>query len=311
MPTVRKSAYRLLVLSAFLLLNRVFVYAQTEAPFKMEPVGEEAFQVLHQFFQYDQGIPLEARIVEKQDNPNHVREKIVFRGVRDSRVPGYLAIPKTGAPPYPCVLQLHGLTGSKSDWWQDDGYISGGRVTKGLLEAGFAVLALDAQYHGERISNNDYESAGVMIFQQGWFNRSREMMVQSTVEYRRAIDYLNTRTEIDTTRIGVIGYSMGGMMTFSLTGVEPRIKVSVACVTPTIKDRFGATAPHNFAAAVDGRPFLMVMGRSDPYYVVEEAQQLHSLIDSPTKELVFYDSDHRLPVEYTGKAVAWFQNHLK
>lgn len=311
MPKVQKSTYRWLVLSILLLWSHVSINAQTETPFKMEPVGEEAFQVLLQFFQYDQGIPLEARIVEKQDTPDYVREKIVFRGVRDSRVPGYLAIPKTGTPPYPCVLQLHGIMGSKSDWWDDDSFLSGGHLTKGLLEAGSAVLALDAQYHGERISNNDYESPGVMVFQKGWLNRMREMIIQSTVEYRRAIDYLSTRTEIDTTQIGMIGYSMGGMMTFYLTGVEPRIKVSVACVTPTVKERLSATAPQNFAKAVGGRPFLMLMGQIDPFYTIEESQQLHDLIESSTKELVFYESGHRLPVEYTRKAIEWFQAYLQ
>lgn len=61
------------------------------------------------------------------------------------------------------------------------------------------------------------------------------MIVQSVIEYRRAIDYLETRSEIDTDKIGLIGYSIGGVMTFILTGIDSRIDVSVACVTPTIR----------------------------------------------------------------------------
>lgn len=301
----------LLLLLVLLFLNPGSIYAQNAAPFNMEPISEFAFKVMSQFFQYDEGIPLEARVVEKQDTSEYVREKIVFRGVRDSRVPGYIAVPKTGSPPYPCVLQLHGLTASKSVWWDENSFASGGHITNGLLAAGYAVLSLDAQYHGERLINNDYESPDVMVFQKNWGNRIREMVVQSTIEYRRAIDYLDTRGDIDTARIGMIGYSMGGLMTFYLTGVEPRIKVSVACVTPTVKDNLSVTAPQNFATVIDDRPFLMLMGRTDQFYTVQEGQQLYTLIDSQTKDLIFYDSGHRLPKEYTKKALNWFQTHLK
>lgn len=307
MPVTQRATARWLFLLVTLLMIQHLAIAQTETSFKIESVGEEAFQIILRFFQYDEGIPLEARIVDKQDTPDYVREKIVFRGVRDSRVPGYLAIPKTGESSYPCVLQIHGLNGSKSSFWDDESPRPG---TKELLEAGFAMLALDAQYHGERISSNDYERPGKM-FKRGWINRTWEMIIQSTVEYRRALDYLETRTEIDNTRIGIIGYSMGGIMTFCLTGVEPRIKVSVACVTPAFKDRLSPMAPQNFARTVRGRPFLMLMGRKDQVYTEEQAQQLYELIDSPTKELVFYDSGHRLPPDHTKKALEWFQAYLK
>ena len=293
--------------------------AQTDTSL-IRPVGKEAYGVLTQFFDYDRGIPLDVRVVEKTEEPDYIREKIVFRGVRDSRVPGYLAIPKKGTPPYPVVLQLHGLTGSKANWWDDAGFSRGGQVTKGLLGAGYAVLALDAQYHGDRLVQNDYESPGTMVFERGWMHRYRDLLVQSVVEYRRALDYLATREEIDAERVGMIGYSMGGHMTFILTGIDPRIDVSVACVTPSLTERMMSKrmnkkasfviAPHEFAGAVDSRPLLMLMGRSDPAYSVGEAEQLHELINGSSKKLIWYESGHRLPDEYIADAVSWFQSHL-
>jgi hypothetical protein len=71
-------------------------------------LGDEAFQAILQFYQYDKEIPLDAAVAETMDQEKYVREKIVFRGAYDYRVPGYLAVPKTGTPPYPCVLQIHG-----------------------------------------------------------------------------------------------------------------------------------------------------------------------------------------------------------
>ena len=76
------------------------VYSQEAESFPMEPVGEEAFQVLLEFFEYDSDIPLDARTVQVDDESAYLREKIVFRGLNDERVPGYLAIPKTGTLRY-------------------------------------------------------------------------------------------------------------------------------------------------------------------------------------------------------------------
>ncbi len=69
-------------------------------------------------------------------------------------------------------------------------------------------------------------------------------------------------------------------------------------------------APYEFAGAVDSRPLLMLMGRSDPAYSVGEAEQLHELIDGSSKKLIWYESGHQLPDGYTADAVSWFQSHL-
>ena len=288
-----------------------------------EPMGEEALKAIFLFYQYDKDVPLEARVISEgqwepvftEEHPCKTREKIVFTGGRGDRVPGYLGIPKAGSPPYPCVLTIHGGSSGKWSWWEDDTFLYGGLFTKELLSAGFAVLALDAQYHGERIKNSDYELWGALR-KRGEHNKVNAMWVESTVDYRRALDYLETRPEIDMNRIGVTGYSMGAMLTFTLKAVEPRIKVAVACSSIAFKSPawpalYAVWAPYNFASAIDdGYPFLMINGRSDEYCTVEEAQELFDAIDSPTKELFFYDSGHRLPPEYVYKAAEWFKKHL-
>ena len=288
------------------------VYSQEAESFLMEPVGEEAFQVLLEFFEYDRDIPLDARTVQEDDESNYTREKIVFRGLHDERVPGYLAIPKTGSPPYPCVLQLHGLSVSKSIWWEEDNDHNGLRVTQELLANGYAVLAIDAQYHGERMVNNDYENPMALLWNPATHNRFRGMLVQSTVEWRRALDYLESRPEIDSNRIGMIGYSMGGIMTFQLTAVDPRIKVSISCVGPpripnNLLDYFSA---YNFAPAAEKSHFLVLMGRNDTLHTIGQAQKLHDLIGGKSKKLILYDSGHRLPVQYVNDALSWFKEHL-
>jgi dienelactone hydrolase len=271
-------------------------------------LGDEAYRLLERFYDYDRGIPLEARVVGKEDLPDCTREKIVFR-VKDSVVVAYLGIPKTGAPPHPCVIALHGLMSDKSTWWKSDAYAGSGNLSKALLGAGTAVFTADAQYHGERIADNGFESPGVMVFQRGWVLRARDMVVQTVIESRRAIDYLESRPEIDAKRVGVIGYSMGGVETFAATALDPRIKVGVACVPPSWPDPI--VSSRSFARSLEGRPFLMLMGKQDQFYTVQQAQSLFDLIPGTKKEIVFYDSGHALPPEYATKAAAWLQDGLK
>ena len=314
------SAIHLTALLVTLIVFHAPALAQEQKPVRMKPMGKEAFQVLTQFFQYDRGIPLDATIVQTVEDSTYIREKIVFTGVHDSRVPGYLAIPKTGSPPYPCVLlMLGGVAAGKAAWWErsvwmGEGPYSDGWITQGLLAAGYAVLALDAQYYGERIMGNDYRSLTGDILRRNWGSRGRETIVQSTVEYRRAIDYLTTRPEIDTTRIGATGYSLGGMMTFYLTAVEPRIKVAFPCITAqNIYDIPGieVLAPWHYVRAVGDRPLLMLMSGNDPFYLVEDAQRLFKLIKGSTKDLQFYDVEgHHLPEEHIPVSIEWFKKYL-
>ncbi|MFC1574004.1 alpha/beta hydrolase family protein [Candidatus Latescibacterota bacterium] len=303
--------YLSITVSIILLTCTTFVAAQNDYP--MVPVGEEAYEMIVQSYSYDKEIPLNAKVVETKNMNNCKREKIVFDSVRDSRVPGYLAIPKRGKSPFPCIILLHGHTGHKGEWWQDDSFYGGGLVTKAFVPEGYAVLALDAQYHGERKADNEFESPN-MLHKRGWYARSIEMIIQSVTDYCRAVDYLETRTEIDSSRIGVHGYSMGGMMAFLLTAVEPRVRVTVSCVTWNWKienPKYKLIAPHNFARGIGDRPFLMMMGRNDPVLPPEAAERLYKLIEKPTTRFIFYDSGHRLPNEYIAESLSWFTLHLK
>jgi len=284
-------------------------------PPPLEAVSEEAFNAMVRFFDYDTTIPLTPRIVERKDRDVSVREKFVFRGVRRFLVPGYLEVPKERATPVPLVLLVHGWSGSKDHWWHDDGYISGGNMRKALLGAGYAVLAVDAPTHGDRIAENDYALVNDLRENGQPTHRNfftlEEIVAQSTRDYRRVLDFVESRDEIDHKRIGMIGYSMGGLQTFILTAVEPRIRVSVACVVPSLAGRTTSIAPKDYARGIGDRPFLMLMGRTDTMCHQQHARQLLDLIPSTRKDLTFYDAGHKLPTDYVSDALAWIEEHLK
>jgi len=266
------------------------------------------------FYDYDAEIPLEARVVELKETRTSLRRKVVFRGARSFLVPGYLEFPKETKPPYPCVLLLHGWSGSKEDWWEDGNYISGGDARKVLLKKGYAVFALDAQGHGDRIAENDYHVVNLhnepgAPTRKNYFTL-REITTQTIIDYRRGIDYLAARGDIDMQRIGMLGYSMGGFQTFALTASEPRIKLAAGCVAPVSWSDDVVLAPANYARGIGDRPFCMLIGREDEMCNEGQARELHALLEGPNAKIFFYDAGHRLPVDYVRDAVTFIAAHL-
>jgi len=272
-----------------------------------ESLNPQAYALLKSIYAYDESFPLNARVVGTVPFGENTFDKIVFDSFHDGRVPGLLALPAAGEGPFPVVLLLHGVTGSKSQWLGDE-FTHGGELTSGLLQNGFAVMALDAQYHGDRAVYNDYLDPGVMVFEKGWGVRYANMLTQSIVDYRRAIDYLQTRDEIDSDRIGVVGYSMGGHMAFILGGVEERIRATVACVVPDMGEM--PMAALNFAGSMGADPLLMLMATQDRFYTPDQASALFDAVPGENKQLRFYDSGHSLPADYTAEAVSWLSRKL-
>jgi len=269
-------------------------------------VSNEVYQAIVQFYEYDADIPLEARVADKRELTYGNREKIIFTGINQSRVPSYLVIPKDGASSHPVVLIVDGIFGSKERWFDDESWSKGGLVTKALLNNGFAVMILDAVYHGERSAENDYAGPSLK-----YPIAARNMIMQTTIEYRRAIDYLSTRRDIDTTRIGMLGLSMGGLITFQMTSVDSRIKTAIAGLTPQLRDpKYQPVESAVFASHVRCSSFLMLMGNKDRWYTMEEARQLYNLIPITQKEFVEYDTGHEPAAEYVEKVTNWFVKYL-
>src|SRR6266540_4365419 len=155
-------------------------------------ISEEAFKARLAFFDYDKAIPLEGRVVREWDQEKSVRRKIVFRGAQGFLVPGQLEYPKSGPEPSPLVLLLHGWSGSKEDWWNDNNSVSGGLLRRALLEAGYAVLALDAAAHGERSHEIDFQSVNAFDDPEAPTNRRNyftyaEIAIQTVKDYRRGL----------------------------------------------------------------------------------------------------------------------------
>ena len=138
-----------------------------------------------------------------------------------NRVPGILMASTNFPGRRPVVIALHGTGGSKGNMLA---------LCRKLADAGFIAVAIDGRYHGERKSGkaqNDYNNAIVGA----WRGSGEHPFFYDTVwDVMRLVDYLQTRDDVDASRIGLMGISKGGVETFLTAAADTRIAVAVPCI---------------------------------------------------------------------------------
>lgn len=114
---------------------------------------------------------------------------------------GYLALPTSGRGPGVIVVQ---------EWWGlDSGIIT---ICDELADAGFVALAPDL-YHGELAGHTEMDKAGELM--------SSLPMERAATDMSGAVDFLSDHESTTGSGVGVIGFCMGGMLTFVLAAARP------------------------------------------------------------------------------------------
>ena len=176
--------------------------------------------------------PLNPQIVGTVDRDDHRIEKVIFESRPGFRVTANLYLPKGGSAPYPGILfPLGHERGAKSHHaWQ--------RCLVSLARRGFVCLTWDPIGQGERIQYFDRDlhetKAQASTVEHTMLGQKCLLAGTHTAAFTiwdgiRALDYLTSRPEVDTKRIGCTGNSGGGTHTSYLSALDDRIKVSAAC----------------------------------------------------------------------------------
>lgn len=147
-------------------------------------------------------------------------EAVTYTTQFGTRVPAILYLPKPlPAGKLPGFIVVNGHGGDKFSWYA---------FYSGILyaRAGAAVLTYDPAGEGER---NRERKSGTRAHDalKGDEQLARRLAGLMMTDVRQAVSYLATRPEVDASRIGAAGYSMGSFV-LALTGaVELRLR---ACV---------------------------------------------------------------------------------
>jgi poly(3-hydroxybutyrate) depolymerase len=88
-------------------------------------------------------------------------------------------------------------------------------------------VAIDARYHGTGGGYDAYVAAILRAYRTA---REHPFLYDTIWDVIRLVDYLETRPDVDGARIGLMGYSKGGMETYLTAAIEPRIAAAVPLI---------------------------------------------------------------------------------
>ncbi len=247
-----------------------------------KPVPDEVFLLYRGLYAYDP-TDLEAH-VEGIDGENSYwrREKVSFAAAYgDERVLGYLYLPKHATAPYQTILYADPGMSTRLPSPQP----AQERMFDFLVKSGRAFLlpVLKGQYQRRHATS----AAGP--------NEARDRLIMESKDFRRSIDYLVSRPDVDRDRLGVFGYSRGACLVPVLAAGEQRLKAAVLIHAGLSSSRpLPEADPLNFLPRFR-LPTLMGNGRSDFMIPLETSQRpMFRLLGAPEKDKqqIFWDGGH-------------------
>jgi dienelactone hydrolase len=158
-----------------------------------------------------------------------------------------------------------------------------------------------------------------------------------TAEDQRALDYLCSRSEVDSKRVGCCGLSGGGLRTVYLTGADERIRCAVPvgmmttwrdyllnkCYTHTWMIYIPGLPPDldypEIAGLTVPNPLLVLNNREDQLFTLPEMQRTDTMLKQIYQKAKaadryrgsFYPGPHKFDREMQAEAFAWFDRWLK
>ncbi|MDB5269464.1 MAG: hypothetical protein JWP58_2504 [Hymenobacter sp.] len=280
--------------------------------------------------------PLRAQVTGKLQRPGFQIEKIIYESTPHHHVTANLYVP-AGKGKKPGVLLFCGHE------QESKATVSYQKTAILLAQHGFVVLVIDPISQGERMQLTD--AAGKSLTRGGTtehtlMNADAALLGQTTPgeqfwDNARSLDYLLTRPEVDTARLGCLGNSGGATQTAYFMALEPRMKVAALCsYVASGEKNLELTGPADGCVQLPGagrarldiadwpimfapRPLLMLAGRYDfvDYTQIEaataETQSIYQALGKPEQLNLFaYDDGHGISQPKREVAVAWFRRWL-
>ncbi|HNG33549.1 MAG TPA: acetylxylan esterase [Blastocatellia bacterium] len=206
-----------------------------KTPAQVMKLRDEVRQKLRACFgAFPERTPLNARITGKVERDAYTIEKLIYESRPGYQVTANLYIPKNKTGKLPAVLAPCGHTrnGKAEPKYQE--------YARNLARQGYVVLMFDPPAQGERFEYADKPGEPVVqwgvvshIFAGNQMNLlGRNFALWEAWDGIRGLDYLLSRPEVDSKRVGLTGNSGGGTQTTWLNVLD---------------DRFTMVAPNCFA----------------------------------------------------------------
>jgi hypothetical protein len=165
--------------------------------------------------------PLEPRILSSHTRNGVTIEEFEFRSEPEIRVPGWLIKPNNGHVPFPTIhfVSERGINNVVAEPAEMDALVRRGFALCAISLRGFGItaprypLAGPLFYRGEHVEDG-YAWASLIL--------GKPVLGQRVWDFLRSLDYLESRGDLDPTRIHVLGAAGGGVATLLGTALDDR-----------------------------------------------------------------------------------------
>ncbi len=288
------------------------VHAKESRNFRRDaPASDALFETYREQFAYDRG-PLEACVEWTRDSSaGWIHEKVSYNAAYENeRVLAHLFLPRNQPPPYQTVVYfpagyLSAMMKSSDDLEHYRDFTLNVRF---LLQSGRAVLYPVYKGTFERGSDD------LLAVHLGDTTRRYSALVVKIVkDFRRSLDYLETRPDIDATKLAFFGFCWGGYYGAIIPAVEKRLKVSVLEMGGFLNFSRPEVDEFNYVTRVT-LPTLMLNGKYDTVFPLERSvRPMFALLGTPgaDKRLVLYETAHFIPEnERIKETLGWLDKYL-
>jgi dienelactone hydrolase len=286
--------------------------------------------------------PLRPIVRETKQQEGYRIESVTYEAEPGDAIPALLLIPDGVSVnhPAPAVAVWHQHNGEWHLGKSEPAGLAGNpmhHTGAALAREGYVVLCPDALCFEERqdpqLRAGDFERFEFLRY----VVAGKCMAWKNILDMRRAIDYLCSRPEVQTDRIGCYGHSMGSTHTWLVGPWEPRLACLVGnCCLPTYKAIHHHHLLHCFpnfvpglfaygdtpdiAALIAPRPLLLNFGEQDTGSPIEEVRAGVARIAAAYaaqhaadkfRHFIEPQTGHVLSDAMWGHVRDWFARHLQ
>ena len=300
----------------------------------------------------------DVKVLAEEQRDGYKARKLEIRLSRYYTVPAYILIPE-GKGPFPAVNALHdhgahlfigkekmirplacedSLVRKDAEEWAKQLY-EGQFVGDYLAKHGYVVLSADAPMWGERGQQEGPKRDRYDMIAGNMMMYGIDLSAYMTYDDISGTEFLASLPEVDASRIGCMGCSMGGYRAWMLSALSDRIKAGASICWMTTTDeqmsfKYNRTENGGFANCIPGlrrwldyphvasmacpKAMLFINGSNDKLFPVPAAEKafkmMHDVWNSQGAneklETELWDIPHSCPVKAQERVLQFFQKNL-